>query len=354
MKERLQSIQVLRAVAACLVVGFHFIGIAAKFFPGDEIGGPVIALFRYGWIGIDLFFVVSGFIIALTTEHASGLRDAASYLRRRIIRIVPIYWVLTLAMATVALSSTLLSGDVAISPAWLALSLTFWPPKAWGYDSPILFVGWTLSYEMLFYVIVFVAVALRSRMAIAAGIFALVWAGIFFDQAAAGSFSWMTHSITIEFLMGYAVFWIYRRAALGTLWAAACVIAGLAAIATAAMSVPDNTIWRSLANGVAVSGFILGVVNIERNSVVLVPAWLGAMGDASYSIYLMQCFTLPLALYFFPASGLTSLGPTAICLAGVVLTALSGGAVYRLAEKPLMSVAKRAFGFLSSRRAATS
>lgn len=340
MPERLQSIQCLRGVAACLVVGYHFVGMAA---PGAD-AGPVIALFRRGWIGIDLFFVVSGFIIALTTEYASGPRDAADYLRRRIARIVPIYWCLTLAMAAISLSPLMPASDVSITPAWLALSLSFWPPKAWGYLSPILFVGWTLSYEMLFYAIVFVAVALRSRLLIAATILLLVAAGLVSGPGDNLSWAWITNSIIAEFLMGYAVFVIYRTNEMSLPRAAILFAAGLVAIAVAVTTVPDNTIWRSLANGLAVSIFILGLIGIERNVAVAVPAWMAALGDASYSIYLMQCFTLPLAAFLFPRIGVPLLGPTAVCIAGVVMTAVLGFAVYALLERPLMSGARRALG----------
>ncbi len=344
MAERYQSIQGLRGLAACLVVGFHFIGVAAHSYPDSEMRGPVFAVLRQGWIGIDLFFVVSGFIIALTTQGASGPRDALDYLRRRIVRIVPIYWALTLVMVAVALSLPVLEGDVPITPAWIALSLSFWPPKDFAYASPILFVGWTLSYEMLFYLVVFAAIALRSMLVIPAIILTLALAGLAFDLTAAGGLGWITNSRVLEFLMGFAVFRAHKATAIGTAPALALGVAGLIGMAVSTATAPDNTIWQSLSIGLSVSVFLLGAAAIERNTALPLPTALIALGDASYSIYLMQCFTLPLAVPVLPALGLTQFGPLAICLIGVAMTAASGFAVYAFVERPLIAGAKYVLG----------
>src|SRR5262249_39672775 len=148
----LDSLQALRAVAALSVVLYHI----------DFIGR--------GAFGVDIFFVLSGFIICHVTAA-----DRQHFLLKRLIRIVPLYWARTLVVCALALAAPRLLQTT--SDSWMGLlkSLFFIPyEKESGRVYPVLFLGWTLNYEMFFYVVFSIALALRPALAplLSAGVLA--------------------------------------------------------------------------------------------------------------------------------------------------------------------------------------
>lgn len=140
------SIQYLRGIAALLVVWHHAtnqITGMSEFLPSD-----------FGVSGVDLFFVISGFIMVVTTAGSSI--TPTQFWSRRIARVVPIYWLLTLLMVCVALAAPGLFKTLRIEPLKLVQSLLFiphfsasFPAFAW----PVLVPGWTLNFEMFFYAV---------------------------------------------------------------------------------------------------------------------------------------------------------------------------------------------------------
>lgn len=125
----LQSIQILRALAALLVVFAHF-----------EYIKPVV-----GGFGVDIFFIISGFIMSYIVD-----RSPRSFLYRRIIRIIPLYYAMTFLTAGLYLAKPLWFRNVIITPSALIKSLLFVPYHIKN-SGPILTLGWTLNYEMFFY-----------------------------------------------------------------------------------------------------------------------------------------------------------------------------------------------------------
>src|ERR1019366_2869669 len=142
----IHPIQYLRGIAALMVVWHHGVGQLATletYFP-----------FRFGTSGVDLFFVISGFIMVVTTAG----RDVTptEFIARRFVRVVPLYWVLTLALAATALVAPSLFRSVTLTAVSLIQSLLFIPhfsPSHAGMIWPVLVPGWTLNYEMFFYVV---------------------------------------------------------------------------------------------------------------------------------------------------------------------------------------------------------
>src|SRR5882672_247790 len=153
----LDSVQALRALAALCVVVYHV----------DFVGR--------GAFGVDIFFVISGFIICHVTA-----KDHDGFLRKRLIRIVPLYWAGTLCLYCLGLvAPRLLQSEPTLSG--LVNSLLFIPyAKEGGRVYPILFLGWTLNYEMFFYALFACALALNRRLApitVCAALVVLVAAG---------------------------------------------------------------------------------------------------------------------------------------------------------------------------------
>src|SRR3984957_15377523 len=95
---QLMYVQTLRFLAAGSVVTFHSLGTAMKYFPGQN--ADIASAFRYGDPGVDIFFVISGFIICYSTYFTTT--TSTQFLWRRLQRIVPLYWFYTFAMVALA------------------------------------------------------------------------------------------------------------------------------------------------------------------------------------------------------------------------------------------------------------
>lgn len=266
----LNNLQLLRAFAALNVVLFHTLSI------GDESGFGVSALNflgEWGANGIDIFFVLSGFIMVYIADRRP--RGTVEFLRNRAIRIVPIYWILTL----VGVFAILASGDfrgapVALEPiAASFLFLTRWTTM----DMPILYVGWTLEWEMLFYFIFGVCLLLNTKKEqfLAAILFLsalVIIAGL--------------DPIILEFGFGMIVAKLAK-----THWAKG--IAGSLTIIGAGLLVASIWITPDLPQpilwGLPSAILVLGLVNIRQREFKIGTL----LGNASYSIYLLQVFTIP-------------------------------------------------------------
>jgi exopolysaccharide production protein ExoZ len=139
----LPGIQILRGLAALLVLIHHVLEESQPLF-GGHIPSPLVLL---GASGVDIFFVISGFIMYYTNRHRFGRKDApVDFLGRRIIRIVPLYWLCTIAVVLLQIGG--LYAHKKITGTTLGLSLLFLPNA-----NIVHGVGWTLNYEMYFYAI---------------------------------------------------------------------------------------------------------------------------------------------------------------------------------------------------------
>ena len=139
---------------------------------------------------MQIFFVISGFIMVMTTMRRPI--TPAAFLQHRIIRVVPTYWILT-SVATVLLMAGLhILGQGGVAPVQLLKSLAFVPDftAEASMRLPVLFVGWTLNYEMMFYVLfalcLFVPVPTQRLWAISVALLTLWIAGQSGDQRLSG------------------------------------------------------------------------------------------------------------------------------------------------------------------------
>jgi exopolysaccharide production protein ExoZ len=136
------SLQVLRFIAAALVVYFHSVEIAL--WGTGSVGLLPHELARVGNVGVDLFFVISGVVVARTAPALTP----SQFIWKRIRRIIPIYWIMTVpfGLLSVCFGSV---GKFGWREALATIAL--WPATA-VMTAPILPVAWTLSFEMLFYI----------------------------------------------------------------------------------------------------------------------------------------------------------------------------------------------------------
>jgi exopolysaccharide production protein ExoZ len=185
----LSNLQAVRAVAAIGVVVFHFGLMPATSLP-----------FQVGAFGVDLFFVLSGFIIA----HSSA-RSARHFLPRRLIRVIPAYWIATLIAALVTLQA--LSPTEAVD--WLIQSL-FYLPHPQG-RPPLIFVAWTLVYELAFYLLYWLALRFGTRAAPPACIALLLVLALVHLPGLPGPWP-----LLLEFALGIGIYLLVERYRLPT------------------------------------------------------------------------------------------------------------------------------------------
>src|SRR3954447_13625650 len=218
-------IQILRLLAAVAVVAFHAWGVAPDGYKAPE-SAIAFALSRGGH-GVDLFFVISGFIIFYAT-HGAELTPA-EFLRRRVTRIVPLYFVVifTVTMLAMTLPATFGTPDW-YTPRHILKSLAF--IAFTDGDMPVVYVGWSLEYEMYFYLIVALLMALtrdvwRNIVMIFSAIAML--GQIPGVAVALGNYAFFADPMILEFVLGVIVGYVFVNGRIG--WAipvaAACAVA---------------------------------------------------------------------------------------------------------------------------------
>ena len=273
LQNKIDSIQVLRFFAAFSVMMVH------------------LPVFEFGIWGVDIFFVISGFIMMYVTEN-----NEKFFLLKRIFRIVPLYWILTLGVFALAILVPDVLNNTTANIVHLIKSLFFIPFDKNGTGHfPILFLGWTLNFEVIFYFLFSLSlVFFKENRMIACSIFIIIFL-VFNKIFSEKNFIFETYAndIFIEFIFGMILFTIWKKY--------------------------KNKISTNLSNHficlaiLLVSIFILNYYNFSRSvsyglpSLILTvyflfflnhlkfPKILVSLGDASYCIYLLH----PYVIQFF-------------------------------------------------------
>lgn len=338
MDGKLYSVQYLRGLAAFLVVIAH----ASQ----HPMAAPFAFQFRFGEAGVYLFFVISGFIMVAIS--GAGTFSPGDFLKRRAVRIAPLYWIFTTIAAVLALALPALFKTTTFTWPHYLLSLGFIPHEAPGRGgfSPLLSLGWTLNYEVLFY-IAFAALAglvARQRVMVLTVLFAMLYLfGAVFRPTGAVLQFYTSHAL-LAFAAGAWIGLLHIEGKLNRLPPAvvyALIAAGVAGV-IAAMVEPGavETTWTFI--GLVVAAVALLVAGLRFEAAL--PRWrlLELMGDASYSTYLTHIFVIgavvAVGTRLLPdgdVSYFATIG-TAIVLATIV-----GAVVHRLLEQPLLRLMRR-------------
>jgi exopolysaccharide production protein ExoZ len=321
-KARLDSVQLLRAVAATTVVAFH-----TEAYKG--IGS---------W-GVTLFFVISGFIMCYVTE-ASG----AQFLEKRIVRIVPLYWAGTIAVFGVALFAPSLVQNTTTDVGSLFKSLAFIPFYKGSVMEPVLFLGWTLNLEMMFYVLfaVSLAVSHRHRAAIASAVLILFAGWGQLVHFPSDILTFLSQPIILDFIFGMAAYSILRRlgewtaGTAGVRWA--WLVVGVAVLATMPFvaHVPVDVLPATP------GGIVLGLIAaaafcciVHGLTGVRLPLFAVLVGDASYSLYLFHPYVIQAFAKVFKAFDNPGIVGYLFAALAVALCCVLAVALYRFVEAPV-------------------
>lgn len=334
----IDNIQVLRAVAALLVVFVHL-----------DVFLRALAVEPFGHGGVDLFFVISGFIMVYTTR-ARPLTPAA-FMLNRVTRIAPIYWLITLAVYSVALVAPSLLQATSSDPVQLGKSLLFVPfQKSNGLVQPVLFVGWTLNYEMFFYALFAFGLMFRPLAlggAVVVGLLgALVITGLVARPEGPVA-SFYTRPILLEFAAGMALGTLGSRVKSQTAGGRAVLLVlclvGLAATAFVPLVWPEAS--RVITQGIPSVLVVGSAVLLHQSGVQLagsgrVKRALLLLGNASYSLYLTHPFVTQAAQKLGKRLGLSPLVVVPSMLVTLALVCAVGILTHLLIERPLTKLAK--------------
>lgn len=351
---RLESVQVCRGVAALLVLLFHTTQLSE-----EKLGQPFLGnLFAFGSAGVDFFFVLSGFIIFFVHQADLGRRDRLKpFILKRLIRIYPLYWLITLAILPVYFLAPQLGYGYERDLAVIIKSLLLVPQQHF----PILIVGWSLSYEILFYSLFALAILLPLKR------FSYLLLGCFIGTVAvllsslSGRLNPENHFLlqflfnahNLEFLLGclaaYLVLKNRFRAQSTVFLFSGTFLFLLFGIAQMERSLILNPI---LAYGMPSMLIVLGSASFDmQRSRYKAKASSGrlslvrlftSLGDASYAIYLTHYLCLSVFLKLTIVTNLVgNIGyPATISL--LLITALSVGYfTYLWIERPMVNGLRR-------------
>ncbi|BCQ29480.1 acyltransferase family protein (plasmid) [Caballeronia sp. NK8] len=349
---KLDSLQGLRGIAAGLVVAFHSVaslkmsGWAPEYTSGFAV---------WGMAGVDIFFVISGFVMVLTTANRPrGIESAQKFMLARLIRIAPMYWILTTFMVMLLLLAPSAFNKEKFSIARTITSYLFLPYEVRdaGHSYPVLYVGWTLAYEMFFYVVFAISLCFAERPMryCVVAIFMTLGIGSLLIQPDAFYLRFITNPMMLEFVFGCMIGWIYTRGMkFPKLLSAALVAAGIFGLAMSPITAEMEN--RFILAGIPSASLVAGLVFWESANGWIPKFVLLSVGDASYSIYLTHTLTVPIfarGLGHFDKS--RALQGDIACLLLVIASTLVGYVVYRAMERPLSKALRALVGRMAATR----
>jgi len=335
---QLQGVQALRAVAALLVVFGHAAHELETI--AERIGhAPIDASVLHSGGGVDIFFVISGFIMVHTSADRFGRPDAwRTFLTRRIARIVPLYWLLTTALLVGALFAPRLLNVPIGDWQHILASYFFVPSMRDGNEiRPVMALGWTLNLEMFFYLLFAIAMLFPLRRGLVAlgltlSILALIGA---IWRPTQVQIAFWTQPIILEFLFGCLLALVYRRGVrIPPVAAAALVTLGLAAMFRLPGVDDPALLPQVLRLGIPAALVVAGAA-LNRGGTPRFAWPLAVLGDASYSLYLSHPFALrPLRDIWVRLIG-EALPLEIYLMVAIVVAACSAMLLYRLIERPM-------------------
>ncbi|MES2016823.1 MAG: acyltransferase [Pseudomonadota bacterium] len=325
------AIQALRFFAALLVVIMH-----GGLYASERLNAHYAsAIWDPGSTGVDIFFVISGFVICVASRKLIGSASGwLEFAQKRAVRIVPLYWILTTSkLALVALlpwAALHTSNDL----VHVVMSYLFLPAKGpEGTIFPYLGVGWTLNFEVLFYALFCLSLYLKkSTLTLCLIVLPALALMSMVKTSAWPAWSFYCDPIVLEFLFGLMLAnAILNNKTLAARFAWPLALLGLWFI----VAPPDLLLGlpRIVNRGLPAFMLVSGIVFLEPAIGKYVPRWAVFLGDSSYALYLSHPFVAPIPLILMKRAGVDNfaLGVVLSVLAAVVAAAL----LWKLVDRPL-------------------
>lgn len=361
---KILSIQMLRGLAALLVVYMHAIIHQTQL----NIGNSAQQFYfwaTFGAVGVDIFFVISGFIITVISAKFLREHGVKDFFIKRLIRIVPIYWLLSLLEITNSfiqhperLNAQEIIKTITILPIFDQNSFVF----------PVIGLGWTLAFEVYFYLVVGLFLATRRQAFIlyaALFMLTLIGLGVVAPEIRVPMFEFMANPMILEFLLGCLIGWLYQsKAKPGIGLSLSLVILAILGLSmtigldTDTISRAEHVLnhtnvafFRLLVWGIPSALLVAGLVFLESNHRLQANRSLILFGDASYSIYLTHFFVLTAFDKLWLRLGLQL--PDLFILIAVLVSIAIGTVFYILIEKNLLTYLNAKYKSYCQRRVRT-
>lgn len=350
---KLNSIQFLRAIAVILVTYNHSIDIQMQYGVSWQ---QHTHLQKFGAIGVDIFFVMSGFIIPFVANKYIGAEQGFHFLKKRFIRINLIYYIASLLLLFV----NIFRAWVINRPAWgmkenissfIDTLLVVPTTETTASYLPVLRIGWTLSFEWLFYFLFFLLIVsgVKNTLVSLAGVVAfLITLGYIFPPADL-RYGFITNPILLEFLLGSVIFWMYTN--VKTIPVSIPIVlltTGLVAYMLL-ITYGYGDVWNSFYQrdvsmkrfflwGLPSSCIVAGCIFLEHSNKftsLWSNKWMQLIGNASYSIYLVHITSYALMTILYIRLGFFLPADLAIG-AQLAIAILAGIGFYKIVERPLL------------------
>lgn len=336
------SVQYMRAIAALFVVMHHSIE------KGAHYSTNPMGWFQVGDIGVDLFFIISGYIMC----HATYNKEISfgKFLKARVIRIIPLYWVLT----TVALVIYLVAPDKINSSGGMTSIIDSYMliPS----DSKYLIQnGWTLSYEFYFYFIF--ALGLSSvgiikymRPAIIIVFVATIGFIVSFNSVL---INFLTNQLLLEFLFGVFIFLFFLKYKLNQFFSISLILSSI--ILLLLVNFKGGINIQIVDYGLPMVLLFIGMRGLEDTFInkqqLKISKLFEAIGNSSYSLYLIHPFALVAVSMILDKLGVTGYSYLFLIVL-IVASLITGHACYLVLEKNLIKLSKNTKIFRNTKKQA--
>jgi len=289
---RFINIQALRAIAAILIMSIHLC--AQPFFSKVPFQSLFFQILQHGLIGVDIFFIISGFIMAYTTKKTWG--DKTNFFLARVIRIYPLYWICTILWTLKhPLYSKIYMGHFSQLPYYVGSLLLLPVLNSKGELYPILQPGWTLVYEMFFYFL-FTCLMFGPRQHITLKMGLILGMAYLSHWIIPPQFSlhpFLAHPIYFEFVMGCFLARLFELKKLNS-----PLLIGLTLLSILVMGCypwlhESHENFRFIYYGIPAFTIVFAGLYLEAKNIVFPPLFK-LLGDSSYSLYLTHSLTFKL------------------------------------------------------------
>lgn len=330
----ISSIQFLRAAAALMVVWYH-----ASFF-ANKFGGYTFSVTNGGAAGVDIFFVISGFIITYVTR--ANTMSPLDFMVRRIIRIAPPYWLYTSITVAILLSMPSAFAHLKFDGQHVLFSyLMLLSANNAGAIGTVLGVGWSICYEFYFYLLFAMFMFVPKRHALFGMSFVIVLGAILkYFVASPPLFSVALSALPLEFLAGCLLAKLYIRGIfLPKMSAIIAIVMGFTGIYWAGaieVVTAEADSWRVLYFGLPAVFLVAGFLSLEGLGLAKFPKFVTGIGDASYSLYLSHQFVMLAVIKAWKLAHLSDYLPVWVLLfTATAVSVCAARLAYAWFEKPV-------------------
>lgn len=328
------TVQYLRGIAALLVV---FVHLELQL---NRLG------YNYVWPkslegGVDLFFVISGFVIWTASSRSD--ESIASFAYKRIVRIVPLYWLITTLIVFMMILAPATLQSTRYDLIHIITSFLFIPYQSPNQQLvyPTLVAGWTLNYEMFFYAIFAACLVFARRqriLYISALIIALVAAGYVIHPTSIAINFWLD-PIILEFLYGVLAAILYIKLPRNHIIPAICFFGAI--ILWLILTQLDFSIHRAYSLGIPAFLIVLSAVTLEATRKIPVIPFAKLFGDSSYSLYLTHGIVLSATMQGWRWMGFQQASLMGYAILAILLCVIVGVVTYKLIDDPIQKLLRK-------------